>query len=396
MKKSGGEFSEKCPKGVKNHRLVFLQNLSLTGFKNYASAKLEFSPHWNFFSGRNGSGKTNLLDAIHYLCLGKSYFHSSDLNSVKHGENFFRLDAHFTNDEKYHVVCVYQAGAKKELKKNDVIYSRIANHVGLIPVVMITPDDQLLIDEGSEERRRFIDGTISQIDHSYLELLIEYNRVLGQRNAALKRFAERNVIDRELLDSYDAQLSASGHKIFEARKKYLDLMIPMIEHFYGTLSGAAEKVGARYESVCQHETILNALKKSFQKDSVTQRTNEGIHRDDFDFLLNGRSMKKFGSQGQKKSFLMALKFAQYDLIRKEKNQSPLLLLDDLFDKLDEERSANVFRLISENGFGQVFITDTHEERVMHLFKESRRAIVHYRVSGGQAVDATSKEATQNK
>lgn len=372
---------------------MYLHKISLSNFKNYGDQTLEFSPHRNFLSGENGSGKTNLLDAIHYLCLGKSYFHYSDLNCVKHNENYFRIEGNFLNEEKYRVTCAYQAGGKKELQKNGITYSKIADHVGLIPVVMITPDDQLLIDEGSEERRRFVDNAVSQIDHAYLEFLIDYNKVLAQRNAALKRFAEKRFVDRSLIESYDQQLAASGMKIFEARKKYFGKMIPVISDFYTLLSDHAEEVTASYESVCHHENLTDSLKRSFDKDCSTQRTNEGIHRDDFDFFLNRRSLKKFGSQGQKKSFLMALKFAQYELIRKEKNHRPILLLDDLFDKLDEKRSQNIFRLMSENGFGQVFITDTHEERVLNVLSQSEHSMTHYKIANGKVVntfEATAK------
>ncbi|MFI5135610.1 MAG: DNA replication/repair protein RecF, partial [Chitinophagales bacterium] len=264
--------------------------------------------------------------------------------------------------------------------------------VGFIPVVMITPDDQLLIDEGSDERRRFVDNAISQIDHAYLEFLIEYNKVMAQRNAALKRFAEKRSTDHALIESYDQQLAASGVKIFEARKKYFGAMIPVIGNFYALLSEQAEEVTASYESVCSSESLLDSFRRSFEKDCATQRTNEGIHRDDFDFFLNGRSLKKFGSQGQKKSFLMALKFAQYELIRREKNQRPILLLDDLFDKLDERRAQNIFRLMNENGFGQVFITDTHEERVLNLLAQSEDSTTHYKISGGKVVNTFESTA----
>lgn len=356
---------------------MYLQQLSITNFRNYPLARLDFSPHWNLFSGDNGSGKTTLLDAIHYLCLGKSYFHHSDLTSVKHDSDFFRIDGSFSDDQVLRMVCFYEAGGKKELQKNGVAYSRIANHVGLIPVVMVTPDDQLLIDEGSDERRRFMDGTISQIDHTYLENLIEYNRVLQQRNSALKHFAERRKTDRALIESYDRKLCDSGEKIFHLRTEYFSRMIPLIRQFHALLSSETEEVSAEYASVCNKENLAVALSASFEKDCITQRTNEGIHRDDFDFFLSKRSLKRFGSQGQKKSFLMSLKFAQYELIKREKNLLPLLLLDDLFDKLDEKRSRNIFRLIADNGFGQVFITDTHCDRVRELISQHPTSFTHY-------------------
>ena len=364
---------------------MYLKTLSLTNFKNYPKTRFSFSKELNFLTGSNGSGKTTVLDAIHYLCLGKGYFHFSDQNSVKHAESFFRIEGDFLNEEIHRITCAFQPGNKKELQKNGIIYSRIADHVGLIPVVMITPDDQLLIDEGSEERRRFIDNTISQIDHSYLETLIDYNRVLQQRNAALKSFFEKRKIDRSLIETFDQQLGIFGKKIFSLRENYFSKMIPMMQEYYELLSNHQETIAAAYESVCRNEDLLSALTKSFEKDCAMQRTNEGIHRDDFDFFLNKKSLKKFGSQGQKKSFLMALKFAQYELIREEKNQEPLLLLDDLFDKLDESRSANVLQLISENGFGQVFITDTNEERIKKFIAETKKEFTHCFIRDGKAM-----------
>ncbi len=358
---------------------MYLNQLTLTNFKNYKSEKFAFSPALNFITGSNGAGKTNVLDAIHYLCLGKSYFHSSDLNSVMHTKNFFRLEGDFGNEEKLNITNVYQQGGKKELTKNSVAYQRIIDHVGLIPVVMITPDDQLLIDEGSEERRRFIDNTISQIDHTYLENLVAYNKVLQQRNAALKKFAENRNVDHALLESYNEQLAASGKNIFSLRQKYFSSMTPLLEKKYELLSNQKENVTAAYDSVCSKENLLAALKRSTAKDVATQRTNEGIHKDDFDFFLNGRSLKKFGSQGQKKSFLMAIKFAQFEIIAAEKNETPLLLLDDLFDKLDEQRSENILNLISSNGFGQVFITDTNEERINKFSGETNKEFEHCRI-----------------
>lgn len=328
-----------------------------------------------------------MLDAVHYLCLGKSYFHSSDLNSVKHEEFFFRIEGNFETPENLDLVCTFQAGNKKELAKNGVTYPRLIDHVGVVPVVMITPDDQLLIDETSEERRRFIDNTISQIDHPYLETLISYNKILQQRNASLKQFALRGAVNRQLIESYDDQLIDYGTKIFSWREKYFNLMIPFIEIHYKNLSENAESVSASYISICKKENFKEALQKSFQKDIDSQRTNEGIHRDDFDFYLNERSLKKFGSQGQKKSFLMALKLSQYELIRKQREINPLLLLDDLFDKLDEARAANILSLVSANGFGQVFITDTNEMRIENFIAETGIEANHLKI--GRLIAASS-------
>jgi len=361
---------------------VYLQTLLLINFRNYSKAQFSFSNELNFLTGGNGSGKTSVLDAIHYLCLGKSYFHYSDQNSVKHEENFFRLEGNFANEETHRITCAFQSGNKKELQKNGILYPRIADHVGLIPIVMITPDDQLLIDEGSDERRRFIDNTLSQIDHSYLESLIDYNRVLQQRNAALKSFYEKRKTDRSLIETFDQQLAPLGKKIFALRENHFSRMIPMLSKYYELLSDNQENVTACYNSVCRNEDLISALHNSFEKDCATQRTSEGIHRDDFDFFLNNRSLKKFGSQGQKKSFLMSIKFSQFELIREGKNRAPLLLLDDLFDKLDKSRASNILQLIAENDFGQVFITDTNDQRVRDFISESKKASVHFEIADG--------------
>ena len=364
---------------------MYLREITLTNFKNYRSARLQFCDRINFITGANGAGKTNVLDAIHYLGLGKSYFHSSDQHSVNHDERFFRLEGKFNGSACKEIICSYQPGGKKDLQKDGVVYARIADHVGIIPIVMITPDDQLLIDEASDERRRFIDNTVSQIDHAYLEDLIEYNRILQQRNAALKQFAWKGTSDRTLIESLDIPLAERGERIHEARKKYFSDMIPLISDLYHRLSANGEAVTAEYDSVCRKVSLKKALHASYEKDVESQRTNEGIHRDDFHFFLNRRSLKKFGSQGQKKSFLLALKLSQFEVIKKEKNESPLLLLDDLFDKLDESRSARLLNLICENGFGQVFITDANVARIASSLRPSSDQTVHYKIEHGTAL-----------
>ncbi len=361
---------------------MYLQTLALQHFKNYSSAQFNFSKDLNFITGSNGSGKTNVLDAIHYLCLGKSYFNYSDINSVQHDHAYFRIEGIFTNTIRNELTCTFQSNNRKELQKNGVVYNRIADHVGFLPVVMITPYDQLLIDEGSEDRRRFIDNTISQIDHGYLENLISYNRVLQQRNASLKQFASTARPDRTLIDVFDERLYHFGKLISEVRDKYFSMMMPMIGKFYAMISDQSENIQASYESICKSGDLLSALHDSFQKDCATFRTNKGIHRDDFDFFMGGKSMKRFGSQGQKKSFLMALKFSQHELICSEKNKIPLLLIDDLFDKLDAIRAENILSIISKAEFGQVFITDTNENKILKFTVETQRYYHHFSIDHG--------------
>lgn len=356
--------------------IVYLKTLVLRQFKNYERTQFEFSPALTFITGENGSGKTNLLDAIHYLCLGKSYFHSTDQQAILHGVDFFRIEGQFLrSDEKINISCTYPVNGKKELSRNGKVYPRLTDHVGLLPVVMITPDDQSLIDEGSDERRRFTDNTISQIDHLYLEDLVSYNKVLQQRNAMLKQFAFRKTLDSKLIETLDEQLAALGEKIFTKRQSFLGQMIPLITKFYAIVSGEKEQVTATYDSVFLHRSYLDALKNSIERDLQLERTTEGIHRDEFEFRMNNRPVKKFGSQGQKKSFLVALKMAQWELIRSEKNIAPLLLVDDLSDKLDQSRSSRILQLITGGDFGQVFATDTDEEKIRNSQTENSYFIV---------------------
>lgn len=362
---------------------MYLKTLSLTFFKNYAASKFGFSPSLNFLTGENGSGKTNVLDAIHYLCLGKSYFHATDQQAVNHAASYFRMEGSFMQQqEPVKIICNYVSGGKKEVSKNGLTYGRLTDHVGLIPVVMIAPDDHSLIDEGSDERRRFIDNTISQIDHLYLEDLVAYNKVLQQRNAALKHFAMRRRFDGSLIETLDDQLASFGKKVFEKRETYLKRMIPLMEKYYAIICDQKERITSKYDSVFHRNEMLAALKNSLEKDRQLERTTEGIHRDEFEFCLNNLPVRKFGSQGQKKSFLMALKLAQWELIKTEKDNTPILLLDDLFDKLDEIRSQHILNLIAEDSFGQVFITDTNATRVGNIVSGNGKEGRHFEIKEG--------------
>lgn len=353
---------------------VYLKSLSITHFKNLESANPRFSPHLNFITGPNGAGKTNLLDSIYYLCLGKSYFHAGDQQSVTRDQPFFRLSGLFNLDqEDMRVQCLYMSGGKKEMTRNDIICNRLTDHVGELPVVMIAPDDQSIINEGSDERRRFIDNTISQIDHFYLDDLVNYNKVLQHRNAALKRFATLRMFDAALIEALDQQLISLGEQIFRKRVVYFEKMTPLIQFYYQLISDGKENISTGYLSVFKEHDYRSLLKQVMDKDRQLERTTEGIHRDDFEFNLQGHPVKKHGSQGQKKSFLIALKLAQWLLIESEKSRKPLLLLDDLFDKLDQHRSSRILELISGEAFGQVFITNTRADPSVYqhtLLKES--------------------------
>lgn len=366
---------------------MYLKTLSLTQFKNYRSASLQFSPSLNHFAGRNGAGKTNLLDSIHYLCLGKSYFHASDMQSIRAPESFFRMQGKFKQDAtEMDVSCTY-SGGRKEVAKNGIVYQRLTEHVGTIPVVMIAPDDHSLIDEGSDERRRFIDNTISQIDHPYLDNLVAYNKVLQQRNAALKTFAIRRSFDAALLDTLNIQLSGIGRKIYASRTRYLQQFIPPVKKYHALVCGEKENIQVEYQSVFQKGDLLPALRNSIEKDRQLERTTEGIHRDELDFFLSGQPVKKFGSQGQKKTFLISLKLAQWELIRSEIGKTPILLLDDLFDKLDSFRAGKILNLIAAGFFGQVFITDTEAERLHNLMPENDKDYKYFHIEDGHVTES---------
>jgi DNA replication and repair protein RecF len=343
---------------------LYLESLSLSNFKNYDLETLQFSPQLNCFVGENGMGKTNLLDAIHLLCLGKSHFMASDQNLVRSGEEFFRLHGKFIRAEKNEeIVIKYKMRGKKQIERNRVLYKRIAEHVGLLPLVIIAPDDIQLIMQGSEERRRFLDLCLVQLDTEYLKQLMIYNQVLEQRNALLRSSDEQNNINISLLEIYDQQLLAPAAYIFEKRTALMKDLAPIFQSCYATISGEREEVSMRYISQLQDSDLSALLLESRKKDLILQRSNKGIHKDDLELEIKGAPLRRYASQGQLKSYLLAMKLAQYELLRQCQNIAPILLLDDIFDKLDAGRVKHLLHLLLERDFGQVFITDTHEERV---------------------------------
>lgn len=349
---------------------MFLSTLSLVNFKNYAKATYTFHSRITCFVGRNGIGKTNLLDAIYYLCLTKSYFHAVDQYNIRHGEDFFRLDAKLNSKgREYQLKCILQKGKRKEFFKDEVKYEKLAEHVGQFPVVIITPDDNQLISGGSEERRRYLDALLSQIDRLYLEHLQAYMKVLEQRNALLKRFADHQFFDRDMVQVYDAALVEHGDYIYHARKQVVVELEPIFNSIYGVLSQGHEQVKLGYESGMNDAPLDVLLSKDLEKDRILKRTSAGIHRDDLLFEMDGYITKRFGSQGQQKSFLLSLKLAQYHLLQQHTGTDPLLLLDDIFDKLDAQRSAQLLDYLCTQPFGQVFITDTQRARLEQYFDE---------------------------
>jgi len=366
---------------------MYLQQLSVINFKNYAGAELIFSDGVNVFTGNNGAGKTNLLDAIHYLSLCKSYFNPVDSQQIKQDADFFIITGNFNkNGSPDAVACSVKRNQKKQFKRNKKDYLRLADHIGLFPLVMVSPYDISIIIEGSEERRKFIDNVISQTDNSYLDELIVYNKVLINRNALLKLIAGTGRYDPHLLEVLDEQLTLSGTRIFEKRKAFMERFTGIFNENYQYLSGNAEQVELTYESQLLQEGIASLLKKNIEKDRALERTTCGVHKDDLLFSIHGMPMKKFGSQGQQKSFLIALKLAQYSFLDQQNGFKPILLLDDIFDKLDDQRVTQLMQMISNHNFGQVFITDTHVNRVKNIFSEIGVAIRLFKVKGGE-IDA---------
>ncbi|RVT98366.1 DNA replication/repair protein RecF [Mucilaginibacter limnophilus] len=364
---------------------MYLQQLSLINFKNYTQAELTLSEGVNAFAGNNGAGKTNLLDAIHYLALCKSYFNPADSQQIKQGTDFFIITGTFERDGRQeNIACSVKRNQKKQFKRNKKDYTRLADHIGLLPLVMISPYDISIIIEGSEERRKFIDNVISQTDNHYLDELINYNKALINRNALLKRIADTGRYDPTLLEVFDEQLAASGSRIFEKRRAFMESFVEVFNKHYEFISGNAEQVSLVYESQLLNEDFAALLKKTVEKDRVLERTTAGIHKDDLHFSIHGMPMKKFGSQGQQKSFLIALKLAQYSYLYQQKKFKPLLLLDDIFDKLDDSRVIKLMQMVSNHDFGQVFITDTSMARVENIFKDIAVDVKLFYIKEGEA------------
>ncbi len=346
---------------------MHLENLRLINFKTYVQSRFEFCRDINCILGDNGSGKTNLLDGIYYLSLTKSFFHSSDVQNIRFGCEFFGLKGTFFRDNKSQAVsCKLRNNDKKEISLEDSIYDKNTDHIGTFPVVMIAPNDTDMIRGGSDLRRKFFDGVLSQLDRNYLSDLLKYNRALKQRNSLLKLAAEKNYFDKDLIESYDAIIMETGLKIFRERQSLMSRFHPVFGEWYKTMAGEEEKVEIEYLSDLSDPDFGGRFKSHLEIDRQSRRTMLGIHRDDFDFIIKSKSLRKFGSQGQQKSFLVALKLAQFELIRKEKEVKPILLLDDIFDKLDDKRIMHLMKLVNSHSFGQIFITDARPERTLSV------------------------------
>jgi len=347
---------------------MLLETLQLINFKNYAEARVNFSSKINVLVGKNGSGKTNLLDAIHYLALTKSAVSAADTHCIRHGQQHFFLKGVFREGESLsEISTAYQSG-KKIFKEGFNEYQKLSDHIGKYPVVLIAPDDTDLVKEGSELRRRFFDSIISQLDHVYLETLIQYNQVLRQRNSLLKMFAETNRVDAVALDTYDDMLIQHGTSVFERRALFIDQYTPLFQRYYSFIV-EDEVTEILYNTELKDMSFAEGLRQSRSKDLFLQRTTFGIHRDDYQFTLGTGDLKRLGSQGQKKSFIIALKLAQFEIIKEQKGFKPLLLLDDIFDKLDDFRIRKLLGLIKNDELGQLFITDARPDRTAALLEE---------------------------
>jgi DNA replication and repair protein RecF len=323
----------------------------------------------NCFVGKNGIGKTNILDAIYHLANGKSYFNPLAVQNIKHGEDFFVVDGEFEkNGRTEQILCSLKKGQKKILKRNGKVYEKFSDHIGFIPLVIISPADSDLIIEGSETRRKFIDTVISQLDSSYLQQLIQYQKIISQRNALLKFFALNHVFENDTLSIYNEQLNTLGDFIFEKRKKFLIDFIPIFNNYHREITNSAETVQLVYQSNLFEKDTLTLLEENISKDRVLHYTSVGVHKDDLSFEIDNYPIKKFGSQGQQKSFLIALKLAQFDFVRKQSGEKPILLFDDIFDKLDEFRVSKIIEMVNKEEFGQLFISDTHPERTENIVK----------------------------
>tara|TARA_R110001583_G_scaffold5921_4_gene31208 strand:- start:1228 stop:2307 length:1080 start_codon:yes stop_codon:yes gene_type:complete len=353
---------------------MHLNKITLVNFKNFESQSFDFESKINCFVGNNGVGKTNVLDAIFYLSFAKSYFNPVAVQNIRHHEEFFMIQGEYEIEEKKAtVICSLKRGNKKVLKRNGKAYEKFSDHIGYLPLVIISPADRDLIIEGSDTRRKFIDNVISQSDKNYLTTILNYNKVLAQRNSLLKYFAANRTFDAINLKVYDEQLERYGTVIYEKRAAFLEAFIPIFKERYEAISNSKETVSIDYKSQLHNKNVLDLFDQSLERDRVLQYTSVGVHKDDLAFEIDGYPVKKFGSQGQQKSYLIALKLAQFDFIKSQVNVKPILLLDDIFDKLDDLRVEQLINLVNSDSFGQLFISDTHEERTESVVKRTNQS-----------------------
>ncbi|MFM1807603.1 MAG: hypothetical protein RLZZ242_328 [Bacteroidota bacterium] len=352
-----------------------LKHLELLNYKNIEIGRFSFDHTINCFVGPNGIGKTTLLDSIYHLAFTKAYFNPMSTQNIKHGQEFFAIEGVFDkNGTEEHIYVGFKKGAKKVVKRNGKVYERITDHIGFIPLVIISPTDRDLILEGSEVRRKFMDSILSQLYPNYLEALLNYNRILTQRNALLKYFASNHTFDEQTLAIYNEQLADHAQLIYQKRKDFNAAFSSLFKAQYAAISpNETEQVSVIYHSGLHEKDMGDLLNASISKDRLAQHTTEGIHKDDLYFELNGHAIKRFGSQGQQKTFLIALKFAQYDYLKDTCGEKPIVLLDDIFDKLDDQRVERLIALVKNDVFGQLFISDTSSERTEGVVKQTNQS-----------------------
>lgn len=349
---------------------MYLKRISLLNFKNCTEANLDFSEKINCLVGNNGVGKTNVLDAIYYLSFCKSYFNSIDNQNIKHDQPFFAIHGSYQKNGAREdlISCIQKRNTKKQFKKNKKEYERLADHIGHFPLVMISPYDRDLINDGSDLRRKYIDGVIAQFDKVYLDDLLNYNKALSHRNALLKHFAEMRSFEAVSLEIWNEQLIALGVKIYQKRKEFLEEFAPIFQHYFEFICGGKEDVSIAYDSQLHENDFKELLSESIERDRYLRYTSKGIHKDDLRLMIGDYPIKKFGSQGQQKSYVIAIKLAQFEFTKNKKGYKPILLFDDIFDKLDDHRVEQLISLVSNNSFGQVFITDTQLQRIEKVFR----------------------------
>ncbi|MCM4154447.1 DNA replication and repair protein RecF [Gramella sp. AN32] len=353
---------------------MHLKHLNLINYKNLNAEEFDFDEKINCIVGNNGIGKTNVLDSIYHISFGKSYFNPITSQNINHNADFFVVEGEFEKNDKTEKILVSaKKGQKKIIKRNNKAYEKVSDHIGFIPTVIISPADRDLIIEGSETRRKFMDGVISQSDQQYLNNLLKYTKIVSQRNSLLKYFAANNTFDRDTLEVYNFQMTSLGQDLFEKRKHFLEEFIPIFNKRYSEITNNKENVEIQYKSQLFDRDLANLLEENLQKDMALQYTSVGIHKDDLSFEITGHPIKKFGSQGQQKSFLIALKLAQFDFIKRISKVNPILLLDDIFDKLDEHRVAHIVALVATNQLGQIFLSDTHADRTEKVVKTSNQS-----------------------
>ena len=364
---------------------VILKNISILNYKNISEAKLDFSKKFNCFIGNNGEGKTNLLDAVYYLSFCHSMFSNVDSLLMKHDTDFFMIQGEYLHDDgetMEEIFASMKRGSKKQFKRNKKNYKRLSEHIGIVPLIIVSPDDAALISGGSEERRKLLDIVISQYDNSYINALNRYNKALQQRNALLKM--EDQEPDPTLMDLWEEEMAREGEYIYEQRNKFVEQFIPVFNRVYQSISGNKEEVTLRYISHCQRGPLLDEIRRDRMKDRAVGYSLHGIHRDDLEMMIDGYPMKREGSQGQNKTYVISLKLAQFDFLSKTTNATtPLLLLDDIFDKLDALRVKSIVELVSSDTYGQIFITDTNRDHLDQILSHSDAEYKIFHVEGGE-------------